>query len=466
MTAKYCSNTGCPQKDSTECKEYVGAPNVNSRDRKERTGAHLLERILQRDNLNRAYLQVERNHGAPGIDGMTVEEALPWLKEHKEDLLESLRNGSYKPSPVRRKDIPKPDGGTRQFGIPTVIDRIIQQAIAQILIPIYEPQFSDASYGYRPGRSAKEAIRKVKKYAEEGYTHAVQVDLSKYFDTINHDLLLNLLRQTIKDERVIKLIKKYLKSGIMADGVIVRTEQGTPQGGPLSPLLANIYLNEFDREWKRRGMKHIRYADDIIILTKSKRAAEHQLESSRKYLEGKLKLTMNTEKSKVVSVFAIKRFKFLGFCIGKNGNGIYIRAHKKSLNKAKQKLRAITKRNRGRNVRTIMAEIAQYMKGWLGYYYIADMKRTLKSWDEWLRRRIRMYIWKQWKKARTRVKNLRKLGISKDQAYQWGNTRLGYWRVAGSPVLKCSITNEKLAQAGYMNILQMYEQIRRKHLND
>lgn len=306
----------------------------------------------------------------------------------------------------------------------------------------------------------------MKKYAEEGYTHAVQVDLSKYFDTINHDLLLNLLRQTIKDGRVIKLIKKYLKSGIMADGVIVRTEQGTPQGGPLSPLLANIYLNEFDQEWKRRGMKHIRYADDIIILTKSKRAAEHQLESSRKYLEGKLKLTMNTEKSKVVSVFAIKRFKFLGFCIGKNGNGIYIRAHKKSLNKAKQKLRAITKRNRGRNVRTIMAEIAQYMKGWLGYYYIADMKRTLKSWDEWLRRRIRMYIWKQWKKARTRVKNLRKLGISKDQAYQWGNTRLGYWRVAGSPVLKCSITNEKLAQAGYMNILQMYEQIRRKHLND
>lgn len=464
MTAKYCSNTGCPQKDSTECKEYVGALNVNPRDRKERTGAHLLERILQRDNLNRAYLQVERNHGAPGIDGMTVEEALPWLKEHKEDLLESLRNGSYKPSPVRRKDIPKPDGGTRQLGIPTVIDRIIQQAIAQILIPIYEPQFSDASYGYRPGRSAKEAIRKVKKYAEEGYTHAVQVDLSKYFDTINHYLLLNLLRQTIKDGRVIKLIKKYLKSGIMADGVIVRTEQGTPQGGPLSPLLANIYLNEFDQEWKRRGMKHIRYADDI--LTKSKRAAEHQLESSRKYLEGKLKLTMNTEKSKVVSVFAIKRFKFLGFCIGKNGNGIYIRAHKKSLNKAKQKLRAITKRNRGRNVRTIMAEIAQYMKGWLGYYYIADMKRTLKSWDEWLRRRIRMYIWKQWKKARTRVKNLRKLGISKDQAYQWGNTRLGYWRVAGSPVLKCSITNEKLAQAGYMNILQMYEQIRRKHLND
>ena len=397
---------------------------------------------------------------------MTVEEALPWLKEHKEDLLESLRNGSYKPSPVRRKDIPKPDGGTRQLGIPTVIDRIIQQAIAQILIPIHEPQFSDASYGYRPGRSAKEAIRKVKKYAEEGYTHAVQVDLSKYFDTINHDLLLNLLRQTIKDGRVIKLIKKYLKSGIMADGVIVRTEQGTPQGGPLSPLLANIYLNEFDQEWKRRGMKHIRYADDIIILTKSKRAAEHQLESSRKYLEGKLKLTMNTEKSKVVSVFAIKRFKFLGFCLGKNGKGIYIRAHKKSLAKAKQKLRAITKRNRGRNVRTIMAEITQYMKGWLGYYYIADMKRILQSWNEWLRRRIRMYIWKQWKKPKTRVKNLRILGISQDQAYQWGNTRLGYWRIAGSPVLKCSITNEKLVHAGYKDILQMYEQIRKKHLND
>lgn len=466
MTAKYCSNTGCPQRDSTECKEYVGAPNVNPRDRKERTGARLLDRILQRDNLNRAYLQVERNHGAPGIDGMTVKEALPWLKEHKEELLESIRNGSYKPSPVRRKDIPKPDGGTRQLGIPTVIDRVIQQAIAQILIPIYEPQFSDASYGYRPGRNAKQAIRKVKKYAEEGYTHAVQVDLSKYFDTINHDLLLNLLRQTIKDGRVIKLIKKYLKSGIMENGVIVRTEKGTPQGGPLSPLLANIYLNEFDQEWAKRGVKHIRYADDIVILTKSKRAAEHQLESSKQYLEGKLKLTMNIEKSKVVSVFAIKRFKFLGFCLGKNGKGIYIRAHKESLAKAKQKLRAITKRNRGRNVRTIMAEITQYMKGWLGYYYIADMKRILKSWNEWLRRRLRMYIWKQWKKPKTRVKNLRILGISQDQAYQWGNTRLGYWRIAGSPVLKCSITNEKLVHAGYKDILQMYEQIRKKHLND
>ena len=466
MTAKYCSNTGCPQRDSTECKEYVGAPNVNPRDRKERTSARLLDRILQRDNLNRAYLQVERNHGAPGIDGMTVKEALPWLKEHKEELLESIRNGSYKPSPVRRKDIPKPDGGTRQLGIPTIIDRVIQQAIAQILIPIYEPQFSDASYGYRPGRNAKQAIRKVKKYAEEGYTHAVQVDLSKYFGTIGHDMLLNLLRQTIKDERVIKLIKKYLKSGIMENGVIVRTEKGTPQGGPLSPLLANIYLNEFDQEWAKRGVKHIRYADDIVILTKSKRAAEHQLESSKQYLEGKLKLTMNIEKSKVVSVFAIKRFKFLGFCLGKNGKGIYIRAHKKSLAKAKQKLRAITKRNRGRNVRTIMAEITQYMKGWLGYYYIADMKRILQSWNEWLRRRLRMYIWKQWKKPKTRVKNLRILGISQDQAYQWGNTRLGYWRIAGSPVLKCSITNEKLVHAGYKDILQMYEQIRKKHLND
>lgn len=252
----------------------------------------------------------------------------------------------------------------------------------------------------------------------------------------------------------------------MENGVIVRTEKGTPQGGPLSPLLANIYLNEFDQEWAKRGVKHIRYADDIVILTKSKRAAEHQLESSKQYLEGKLKLTMNIEKSKVVSVFAIKRFKFLGFCLGKNGKGIYIRAHKKSLAKAKQKLRAITKRNRGRNVRTIMAEITQYMKGWLGYYYIADMKRILQSWNEWLRRRLRMYIWKQWKKPKTRVKNLRILGISQDQAYQWGNTRLGYWRIAGSPVLKCSITNEKLVHAGYKDILQMYEQIRKKHLND
>ena len=332
---------------------------------------------------------------------MTVEEALPWLKEHRGELLQSIRDGSYMPSPVRRKEIPKPDGSVRKLGIPTVVDRVIQQAIAQKLQSIWEPLFSDSSCGYRPKRSAQQAIQKVKKYAEEG----------------------------------------------------------SPQGGPLSPLLANIYLNEFDWEMYRRGVKLVRYADDIVVFAKSKHAAERLLESCRKHLEGRLKLKMNTEKSKATSIFAQKNFKFLGFCLGKNGRGIFIRVHRKSLDKAKKTLKLLTKRNRGRNVHRVMQEVKVFIRGWIGYFRVADMKRTLMSWDEWMRRRFRMYIWKQWKKPRTKVANLRKLGIPADKAYQWGNSRLGYWRIAGSPVLKCSITNERLAAAGYFSILNYYESL-------
>lgn len=463
MTAKY--REGCQQRDSVERKKYAGAPSAGNRDGRERDGAEdLLERILDRQNLNRAYKQVKRNHGAPGIDGMTVEEALPWLREHREELLRSIRDGSYRPNPVRRKEIPKPDGGVRKLGIPTVVDRIIQQAIAQQLKPIFEPMFSDGSYGYRPKRSAQQAIRKVKEYAEQGYTHAVEVDLSKYFDTLNHELLMNLLRKQIQDKRVTNLIKRYLKSGVMENGVVCKTEEGSPQGGPLSPLLANIYLNEYDQEMEYRGVKVIRYADDIVVFAKSKRAAQHLLESSQKLLEGKLKLTMNTQKSKVVSVVAHKHFKFLGFCLGKNGTGIYIRAHRTSLAKAKRKLKELTRRNQGHTVRAVMQKVKVVIRGWLGYYYVADIKRILQRWNEWLRRRFRMYIWKQWKKPKTKVANWKKLGIPAQKAYQWGNSRLGYWRIAGSPVLQRAITNEKLALAGYFDFPAQYELLRKLHL--
>lgn len=455
---------GCPQRDGVERKEYAGARSSSARESTERGGANdLLERILERENLNRAYKQVKRNHGAPGIDGMTVENALLWIRENREELLQSIREGSYKPSPVRRKEIPKPDGGVRKLGIPTVVDRVIQQAIAQKLQPIYEPFFSDGSYGYRPKRSAQQAIQKVKSYAEQGYGYAVEIDLSKYFDTLNHELLLNLLRRQIHDERVTQLIKKYLKSGVMEGGTFIRTEEGSPQGGPLSPLLSNVYLNEFDQEMERRNVKVIRYADDIVVLAKSKRAAGRLLESCRRYLEGKLKLKMNAQKSKVVSVLAIKHFKFLGFCLGKSGKGVYIRAHRESLAKAKRKLKQLTRRNQGRNVRKVMENVKSFIRGWIGYYYVADIKRTLMRWNEWLRRRLRMYIWKQWKKPRTRITNLKKLGVPEWQAYQWGNTRLGYWRIAGSAVLCCSITNEKLAQAGYYDFPARYEHLRLMH---
>ena len=459
MKTEYAGNGGCPQRDSAEHEEYAGAYSIGNREAEERDGADLLEKMLDRDNLNRAFKKVKANKGAPGIDGMTVEDAPEWLKEHKGELLESIRNGKYKPSPVRRKEIPKPDGGVRKLGIPTVIDRIIQQAIAQVLIPIYEPTFSDGSYGYRPNRSAQDAIRKVRDFAEEGYRYAVCLDLSKYFDTLNHELLMNMLRETIHDKRLIDLIKKYLKSGVMENGVVVKTEEGSPQGGNLSPLLANIYLDRFDKEFEGRGVKVIRYADDIVLLAKSQRAAERLLETSSRYLEKKLKLKVNTEKSRAVSVYSIRNFKFLGFALGRNKNGTYIRVHAKSVKKAKRKLKELTSRSQGRSVKTVMYNVKVFIQGWLGYYAIADMKNTIDDWNGWLRRRLRMYIWKQWKKPKTRVANLKKLGMEDWKAYRNGNTRKGYWAVAGSGILTHTITNERLAQAGYYDIARKYKSL-------
>ena len=311
MKTEYIEKDGCLQMDGVEHKEYAEACSTEVREVVERNGADLLERVLDRDNLNKAYKRVKANKGASGVDGMTVNEALPWLKEHRDELLESIRNGKYKPSPVRRVEIPKDNGSVRKLGIPTVIDRIIQQAIAQVLIPIYEPKFSDESYGYRPHRSAKDAILKVKEWADEGYKYAVCLDLSKYFDTLNHELLMNMLRQDIKDKRLIDLIKKYLKSGVMENGIVMRTEEGSPQGGNLSPMLANIYLDKFDKEFEGRGVRVIRYADDIILLAKSIRAAERLLGTSTEYLEKKLKLKVNTEKSRAISVYSIRNFGFL-----------------------------------------------------------------------------------------------------------------------------------------------------------
>ena len=459
MKTEYAGNGGCLQRDSAEHKEYAGAYSIDNREPEERNGADLLENVLDRENLNRAFKKVKANKGAPGIDGMTVEDAPEWLREHKGELLESIRNGKYKPSPVRRKEIPKPDGGIRKLGIPTVIDRIIQQAIAQVLSPIYEPTFSDGSYGYRPNRSAQDAIRKVRDYAEEGYRYAVCLDLSKYFDTLNHELLMNMLRETIHDKRLIDLIKKYLKSGVMEKGVVMKTEEGSPQGGNLSPLLANIYLDRFDKEFEGRGVKVIRYADDIVLLAKSQRAAERLLETSSRYLEKKLKLKVNTEKSRAVSVYSIRNFKFLGFALGRNKEGTYIRVHEKSRRRAKEKLRKLTSRSQGRSVRAVMQDVKVFMQGWLGYYAIADMKNMIDGWDGWLRRRLRMYIWKQWKKPKTRVKNLKKLGMEDWKAYRNGNTRKGYWAVAGSGILTHTITNERLAQAGYFDIARRYKSL-------
>ena len=366
------------------------------------------------------------------------------------------------------------DGGSLRFlnpccdqvlfavAVPTVIDRIIQQAMLQQLMPIYEPLFSDDSFGYRPGRGAKDAIFRIKEYIEQGYTRAVALDLSKYFDTLNHTILLNLLRKQVKDERVIQMVKRYLKSGVMENGVVTETEEGSPQGGNLSPLLANVYLNEFDWEFHRRGVPCIRYADDIVLLAKSERAAERLLESSTKYLEKTLKLRVNRKKSRTVSVFAIRNFKFLGFCYGKNGKGIYIRVHEKSWKKAKDKLRRLTSRSRCGSIVQTMEKIKVYMRGWLNYCGIADMKNNIESLNGWLYRRIRMCIWKQWKLPKTRRRKLKGLGLPEWAACEGAYSRKSYWRMSNAGVVKRALTKERLINWGFYDIATAYQSL---HVN-
>ena len=464
MKAENSENRDCPQRDSAEHEGYAEVRRSFRSIWKEKDSAQpeLLEKILFKDNLNRAYKRVKANKGAPGIDGITVDDIGAYLRDNQEAIIERIYKGKYTPDPVRRKEIPKADGGVRKLGIPTVKDRIFQQAIAQQLIPIYEAQFSDGSFGYRPGRSAKDAIIKVKEYAEEGYRYAVSIDLSKYFDTLNHELLLNILRRNVKDERVIQWIKRYLKSGVMEDGVVVDTEEGSPQGGNLSPLLANVYLNEFDQEFQERGVPFVRYADDIVLLAKSERAAKRLLETCTNYLEGKLKLTVNKDKSRVVSVFAIRNFKFLGFALGRNGKGIYVRVHPKSWRKFKSKLKELSSRRSVQSIRPALAKIKVYARGWLNYYGIASMKNPIDETNKWLCHRIRMCIWKQWKKPKTKKRNLMKLGIPEYFAHQAANSRRKHWYVSGMGAVNVALTKERLIHNGFYDLAIAYQSV---HVN-
>ena len=448
------SKMGCPCQGMLEAESNKGARSMAALKSARKNRVNLLDKILSKDNLNEAYLKVKRNKGAAGVDGMEVGEMLGWLKENKERFLASLKNGKYKPKPVRRVEIPKPNGGKRKLGIPTVTDRLMQQAIAQVLQPIFEKTFSKNSYGFRPGRNAHQAIKQAKAYYEEGYTKIVDLDLAQYFDTVNHDILINMLREEVKDERVIELIRKYLKSGVMEGGIISRSEAGTPQGGNLSPLLSNIYLTKFDKLLESRGHKFVRYADDCNIYVKTERAAKRVMASSVRYLEGKLKLKVNHKKSKVGSPM---REKFLGFSLHKTPGKMGIRPHGKVLKRFKQKVKEITSRSRGRSINTVVQELRRYTTGWLGYYAIADMRNKMQEMNQWIRRRLRMYLWKQWKKTSARFENLKRLGLDKGQAWQYANTRRGYWRIAGSPILQQTLTDKYLGSLGYMNIAKKYE---------
>ncbi|WBW99698.1 group II intron reverse transcriptase/maturase [Oceanirhabdus sp. W0125-5] len=397
---------------------------------------NLLERVVNKRNLYEAYKRVKRNKGSNGIDGMRVDELLPYLQQNVDTLISNLLNGKYRPNPVRRKEIPKPNGGIRLLGIPTVIDRLVQQAIAQVVNDIFDKDFSDNSYGFRPNRSAHMALEKSIEYINDGYRYVVDMDLEKFFDTVNHDILMALIARKIKDKRLLKLIRRFLNSGILVNGVVVSNEDGAPQGGPLSPLLSNIMLDELDKELEKRGHKFVRYADDSNIYVKSKRAGHRVLQNITKFLEGNLKLKVNQQKSDVASL--IKR-KFLGYSYYYTRDGAKLRVHKKSYERLKEKIRKLTNRNISMNFNYRLKKLKEIIVGWVNYYKLANMGDKLRHIDSWIRRRLRACIWKTWKKVKTRFKNLAKLGVPKYKAWEYANTRKGYWRISKS--CKCQSQN-------------------------
>lgn len=428
---------------------------INVEIRKERTSMELLEKVLDDKNLFEAYKQVYKNKGASGVDGVTVDELGHYMYKHKEDIKEQIRKRKYKPSPVRRVYIPKDNGDKRGLGIPTVVDRLIQQAIVQVLSPIYEEQFSKTSYGFRPTRSCEMAIIKLLEYFNDGYDWIVDIDLQKFFDTVCHDKLISIIMKTIHDGELVSLIRKYLVSGVMENGVISPTKVGTPQGGNLSPLLSNIMLNELDKELEKRGLRFTRYADDCIIVVKSEKAANRVMESITKFIEKKLGLKVNAEKSKIARPHQIKYLGF-GFYYTKTGI-IKPKPHLKSIQKFKRKLKQITKRSLSISLNERIIKLNQVIRGWINYFRIADMKAYMTSISEHLRRRIRCIIWKQWKIPRKRIPSLVKLGANIEQAKAIAFSRKSYWNT--SMFIGIYITNESLKKKGLVSPLDHYLKI-------
>ena len=422
--------------------------------RKEETNMELLDEVLSKDNLNLAYKQVFKNKGASGVDGVTVEELFLYIVKHKDEIIGQIRNRKYKPQPVRRVLIPKETGKMRKLGIPSVIDRVVQQAIVQVLTPIFDKQFSEYSYGFRPRRSCEQAVVKALEYFNDGYDWIVDIDLQSFFDEVNQDKLIGIIRRTIKDGNLVSLIRKFLQSGVMENGVLQPTLKGTPQGGNLSPLLSNIMLNELDRELEARGLRFVRYADDCLIMVKSKKAANRVMASISKFITKKLGLIVNIEKSKVARPNEIK---YLGFGFYRNTKGKWKpKPHLKSIEKFNYKLKQFLCRSWNIDLTTRLLRIKQLIYGWVNYFKIADMKSFLTHIDEKIRRQIRVIIWKQWKKIRKRYTNLRKLGISHRDAYVTSNSRRGYYHIAHTRVLESAISKERLNKRGLVNSLDHY----------
>ena len=417
----------------------------------------LLEEILNPNNLNKAYKKVVANKGVAGVDGITVEEEFDYLKENGDRIKNQIRKRRYKPQPVKRVQIPKENGKMRNLGIPTVTDRIIQQAIFQVISPIFEKQFSDNSFGFRPGKSCEQAVIKGLEYLNDGYEWIVDIDLEKFFDTVNQDKLITIIGKTITDGDVVSLIRKYLSAGVMEKGIVKPTYVGTPQGGNLSPLLSNIMLNELDKELEARGLNFVRYADDCIILVKSEKAANRVLTSITKFIEKKLGLKVNAEKSKVTRPTKIK---YLGFSFWKSPKGQWKpKPHLKSYQKLIRKLKQLTDRSWSISLDNRIKKINYVVRGWINYFRIANMRQKIIDIDQHLRTRIRVVIWKQWKKTLRRYKALRQLGLTHELAFNCANTRKGYYQICKTTYIQFAINNERLRKRGLVFLLDQYGKV-------
>jgi group II intron reverse transcriptase/maturase len=442
---------------SVEPREYAGAPDrekmtENNATNTDRQTDKLMEKIINRQNLYEAYKRVKANKGAGGVDGMQVDELLPYLQQHADEVIQQLQEGKYKPNPVRRVEIPKEEKGkVRKLGIPTVVDRMIQQAVAQVISPLFEVQFHENSYGFRPKRGAHDALKQLRQHVDNGYVFVVDMDLEKFFDTVCQSKLIEVLSRSIKDGRVISLIHKYLNAGVVEEGMFSRTDIGVPQGGPLSPLLSNIMLNELDWELSRRGHKFVRYADDCMVFCKSRRSAERTLVNMIPFIEGKLFLRVNREKTAVAH---ISKVKYLGYGFYRYKGKCRLRVHLKSVEKMKARIRQLTSRSNGWGNEFRAEKLAQFIRGWVNYFKLADMKTLLMETDEWLRRKIRAIYWKQWKRIRTRYKMIRQYNLPEWKVHELANCRKGIWRSA--KMLNSVLTNKEIARLGFMTMTDYY----------
>ena len=404
----------------------------------------LMEEVCELENCKQALQRVKANQGRPGVDGMTVDELPGYLEQHELEIGEQLRSGTYRPQPVRRVEIAKPDGGVRKLGIPTVLDRFVQQAVLQVLQKRWEPTFSKHSYGFRPGHSAKQAVHEAQQYMAEGYRWVVDLDLEKFFDRVNHDRLLAAVAARVADKRMLKLIRAFLEAGVMEDGLVSPVDEGTPQGGPLSPLLSNLVLDELDRELERRGHHFVRYADDCNIYVGSQRAGQRVMESVTRFITHRLKLKVNQAKSAVARP---GERKFLGFSFTSEREPRR-RIAPKAIARFQKRIRKLTRRTRGISLAQMVQQITTYLRGWLGYFGDCQTPSVLQNLELWLRRRLRSVVWKQWKHGRKRFRELRKRGISRDLAARTAGSPHGPWRLAHSPALNIALRNAHFAQLG------------------